>query len=137
MWNGIHIPPEWFRQSHGRNGPGMRGMASSTHQFLLPQPPPPSSTMPTHRRILAIITSSPPSCRHHLHRWLPPTTSIAQDQHSKDDVAMPCHQPNKCQTHRRRHGGFRVPRHWLRCGKHTTNDDDVVVHCCCFYFYTM
>jgi len=115
MWNGIHIPPEWFRESHGRNGPRMRGTestmpkssigicrrsiwASSTHQFLLPQPPPPSSTMPTHRHILAIVTSSPPSRRHHLHRWPPPTTSIAQDQHSKDDVAMPRHQPDASTT---------------------------------------
>jgi len=101
MWNGIHILLEWFRESHGRNGPRMRGTEStmpkssvgkcrrsiwalSTHQFLLPQPPPPSLMTPTHRRILAIVTSSPPSRRHHLHRWPPPTTSIAQDQHSKD-----------------------------------------------------
>jgi len=154
MWNGIHIPPEWFWESHGRNGPGMRGTestmpkssvskcrhliwASSTHQFHLPQPPPPSSTTPTHRHILAIVTSSPPSRRHHLHRWPPPTTSIAQDQHSKDDVATPRHQPNERWMHRRWHGGFRVPHHRLRCGKHTTNDDDDVVRCCCFYLYTM
>ena len=107
---------EWFWESHGRNGPRMRGMestmpkssigkcrhsiwVSSTHQFLLPQPPPPSSTTPTHRRILAIVTSLPPSHHHHLHRWLPPTTSIAQDQHSKDDVATPRHQPNERRTH--------------------------------------
>jgi len=146
MWNRIHIPPEWFQESHGRNGPRMRGMESTmpkssvgiwTHQLFLPQPPPPSSTMPTHCCILAIITSSPPSHHHHLHRWLPPTTSIAQDQYSKDDMAMPHHQPNKCQTHQWWHGGFRVPHCWLQHGKHMTNDDDVIVHCCCFYLYTM
>jgi len=154
MWNGIHILLEWFQESHGRNGPGMRGTesmmpkssvgkcrhsiwASSTHQFFLPQPPPPSSMTPTHCRILAIVTSLPPSHHHHLHRWPPPTTSIAQDQHSKDNVATPRHQPNERRTHQQWHGGFRVPHCQLRRGKHTTNDDNVVVHCCCFYLYTM
>ena len=98
MWNGIHIPPEWFRESQGRNGPGMRGTestiwASSTHQFLLPQPPPPPSTTPIHHRLLTTVVSSPLSHHCHHHHW-PPPTSVAHNHHNMNNVAMPCHPVN-------------------------------------------
>jgi len=67
--------------------------ASSTHHLFLPQPPPPPSTTPT------TVTSSPLSHLHHCHQWLPPPTSVAHNQDSKNDVAMPHHQPNEHWMH--------------------------------------
>jgi len=83
MWNGIHIPPEWFWESHGRNGPRMRGMeltmpkssvvypsipSSSTTTTIIDDAHPPSH--PRHRHLIATITLSSPSlmaASHHIY----------------------------------------------------------------------
>jgi len=141
MWNRIHIPPEWFRESQGRNGPGMRGTestmpklsigkcrhsiwVSSTHQFLLPQPPPPPSTTPIHHCLLTTVVSSPPSCHCHCHHW-PPPTSVTHNHHNANDVAMPCHPVNNDQP--RVHDGIQGATS-LTATWQTTNDDIVIVH---------
>ena len=140
MWNGIHILPEWFWESHRRNGPGMRGMELMMPKSSIVNPSIPSSSTTT----TTIINDAHPllhPCHHHLIATitLPSPSSMAASHHiyCPRPAQQGRHQLNEHWTHRRQHGGFRVPCHWLQHGKHMTNDDNVIVHCCCFYFYTM
>ena len=101
--NGIQIPPEWFRESHGRNAHGMTrnrirpttdtqierrhlltpNLGVINDHFLLPQPPPPPpSTTPIHHRLLTTVASSPLSRRRHHHHWPPPSTSVTHNHHN-------------------------------------------------------
>jgi len=99
--------------------------ASSTHQFVLPQPPPsPPSTMPIHHYLLSTITSLPPSHYRHHHHWPPLFASITHNHHNTNDVAMPCHPVNKDQPwlHDRIQGAMSLTATWQ-----TTNSDIVIV----------